>query len=152
VIAKGGLKQAPHRALPKQAICPHIELRGVGHCLVTQLINQFIASMEVSSLCSTGSSLVLALSQLLNPILIFPSNLPLGLPSGLFLSHFPTTNSWALLVHNFFHACSAHLIFFKFISLILFSVECRLLTSSSCGFHYPPVIYLHLGPFHSSGG
>jgi hypothetical protein len=53
---------------------------------------------------------------------------------------------WALFFSHLSEECSAHLIFLKFISLIISGVECRLLTLSLSRFLYPPVTYTHLGP------
>jgi hypothetical protein len=69
----------------------------------------------------------------LTSILIMSTHLRLDLPSGLFLSGYPTNIQYALLLIQIRATCPAHLIDLDFIILIILE-ECKLRSSSLCSF------------------
>jgi len=73
-------------------------------------------------------------------LLILPSHLRLGLPSGLFHSGFPTETLQTRAT------CPSHLIFLDLFTWIIFGEEYRSLSFSLCGHHHYPVTSSFLGP------
>ena len=69
-------------------------------------------------------------------ILVLSSHLRLGLPSGLFLSGFPTKALYTSLLSSIRTTCPAHLILLDLIARTIFCEEHRSLSSSLCSFLY----------------
>ena len=69
-------------------------------------------------------------------ILILSSHLHLGLPSGLFLSGFPTKTLYTPLFSFTRATCPAHQILFDLITRKIFGEEYRSLSSLLCSFFY----------------
>jgi hypothetical protein len=82
---------------------------------------------------------------ILRSILILSTHLHVGLPSGLFLSGFPTNILHTFLVSPISATCPAHLILLHLIILIMFGEEYKLL-KSLCSFIQPPVTSSLFGP------
>jgi hypothetical protein len=111
---------------------------------------------ERSAPSSKGLPLIPILSQInqsipqnpvsLRYILIFSTNLPLDLPSGLFTSGYPTN----LLYASFFSLVNAaspvNLNLLDFIILIILGTVYKLRNSSLCSFLHSPVTSSLLGP------
>jgi hypothetical protein len=72
------------------------------------------------------------------PILILSLQLPLGLPSDLVPSGFPTNILYAFLFSLVRVTCPAYLIHFYLIFLIILGEEYRIWSSSLCSFLQPP--------------
>ena len=70
----------------------------------------------------------------LRSILILSPRLRLGLPSGLFLSGFPTNILYTTLFSPIRTTCHVHLIILDFITRTIFREEYRSLSSSLCSF------------------
>ena len=71
-------------------------------------------------------------------ILILCCHLPLGLPSCLFPSGFPTKTLYTPLISHMLATCPAYLIPVDLITRTIFGGECRSLSSSLCSFlHFP---------------
>jgi hypothetical protein len=81
----------------------------------------------------------------IRPILILFSYLHLGLPSGLFLSSFPTKifYEFSSLMHA---TCPVHLLPRDVITLIILGEACKLQNSSLCSFLQLPATPPLLGP------
>jgi hypothetical protein len=82
----------------------------------------------------------------LRSIWIFSTHLPLGLPSGHFLSGFPTNILYAFSLLPIHATCPAHLILFNLIILFIPGEENKLWSSSLFSFLQPPVTSSPFGP------
>jgi len=78
-------------------------------------------------------------------ILILSSHLSLGLPSGLFLSGFPTKALYTPLFSPIRATCPAHLILLDFINQTILGEEYRSLSFSLCSFLHSPLTSSLLG-------
>jgi len=79
-------------------------------------------------------------------ILILPSHLHLGLPSGLFPSGFPTKTLYTPLPSHIRATCPTHLIPLDFITHTILAEQYRSLSSSLCSFLYSSVTSSLSGP------
>jgi hypothetical protein len=82
----------------------------------------------------------------LTSTLILSTNLHFGVPSGLFLTDFPTNSLYAISFAPIRSTCPAHLIFHDFIIVITFGKEHKLRSSSLCSFLRPPFTSSLFGP------
>jgi hypothetical protein len=82
----------------------------------------------------------------LRSILILSTHLHLGLPSGLFPSHFPTKLLYAFFFSLLYTTCPAHNILLDLIILIDLGKEYKLWSSSFCSFLQPPITSSPLPP------
>jgi len=80
------------------------------------------------------------------PILILPSNLRLGLPSGLFPSGFPIRILCTPLPSPIRATCHTHLILLDFTTRTVMSKVYRSSSSSLCKFLHSPVTSSPFGP------
>ena len=78
-------------------------------------------------------------------ILILPSHLLLGLPSGLFPSGFPTKTLYTPLLSPIRATFHGHLVLLDMITQIIFGQQYRSLISSLCSFLHSPVTSSPLG-------
>jgi len=78
-------------------------------------------------------------------ILILSSHLHLGLPSDLFLSGFSIKILYAVLISSMHITCPTHLTVHDLITLIIFSDEYKLQSSSLCTFIQPLITSSVLG-------
>ena len=74
----------------------------------------------------------------IHPNIIHPSSL--GLPTGLFLSGFPTKNLYTPLSSPIRATCPAHLILLDFITRTILGEEYKSFSSSLCNLLHSPVI------------
>jgi hypothetical protein len=72
-------------------------------------------------------------------ILMLSIHLRLGLPSGLFLSGFPTSNLYPFVFSPIRATCPAYFILRDVIILIILGDEYKSRSSSLCSFLHPPV-------------
>ena len=79
-------------------------------------------------------------------ILILSSHLHLSIPSGRFLTGFPTTILSAFLLSPIRATCLTHLILLDFITRTILGEQYRSLSSSFCSFLHSPVTSSLLGP------
>ena len=82
--------------------------------------------------------------------MLIQSYLHLGLPSGFFLSDFPTKTLYAPLLSPIHATYPAYLIFLDSITRINFGEQYRSLSSSLCSFLHSPVTSSPLRPKYSS--
>jgi hypothetical protein len=79
-------------------------------------------------------------------VLILSSHLCSGIPSGLYLSRFPTRILYAFLFSPMRATCSSRLILYDLITLIVLGEESKLWSSPLCSFLQPPVTSSLFGP------
>jgi hypothetical protein len=87
-----------------------------------------------------------SLYHLILSILILSTHLHLGLPSGLFLSGFPTNILYAVLFSPIRATCPAHLTPLDLIILIMSGEDYKSSSFSLCSFLQPPVASSLFGP------
>jgi len=126
--------------------------------MVTQLVKKFPASYEnrrFITVFTRGRHWSLSWARCiqsmpspisLTSILILSSHLCLGLPSGFYPSGFPIKILYSFLISPMRATCSAHLIHFDIVTLIIFVIANKLWSCFLCNPLHPPATFSLLGP------